>query len=381
MIISYGRQNIDNSDIKFVAKSLKSKLITQGPLVRKFENSLKKKLKCKYATVVNNGSSALLLVGKILNWKKGDLIAVPPITFLSSVNVIEHCNAKPIFIDINMNDYCMDPDKLELELKRDSKKKIKAAIITDYGGQPAQWLKFYYLKRKYNIILINDNCHALGSSIKNDVGYASKYADFVTLSFHPVKAITTGEGGAIITKKINFDKKAKILRSHGIIRDEKKYWSYKMENLGFNFRLPDINCALGISQLKKLNKFVLRRKKIANIYNNFFFEKKKFQIPKKIEGNQNSYHLYPLLVNFKKIKKKKDKLINEFLSYKIKLQVHYIPVNSQPYYKKKYGLNKTKFKNSFELYRNQISIPIYYGLSSSQIKYFLKICRRLFKMK
>ena len=148
MIISYGQQSIDSSDIKYVTKSLKSKFITQGPLVQKFENSLKKKLKCNYVTVVNNGSSALLLVGKILNWKKGDLIAVPPITFLSSVNVIEHCNAKPIFIDIGINDYCMDPDQLELELKRDKKRKIKAAIITDYGGQPAQWLKFNYLKKK-----------------------------------------------------------------------------------------------------------------------------------------------------------------------------------------------------------------------------------------
>ncbi len=380
MIISYGQQSIDSSDIKYVTKSLKSKFITQGPLVQKFENSLKKKLKCNYVTVVNNGSSALLLVGKILNWKKGDLIAVPPITFLSSVNVIEHCNAKPIFIDIGINDYCMDPDQLELELKRDKKRKIKAAIITDYGGQPAQWLKFNYLKKKYNIILVNDNCHAIGSSIKNDTGYAIKYADFVTLSFHPVKAITTGEGGAIITKNISFDKKAKILRSHGIERNEKKYWKYKMENLGFNFRLPDINCALGISQLKKLNKFISRRKKIAKIYNNFFNEKDKFQIPNEVIGNQNSYHLYPLLVNFKKIKKKKDKIINEFLRYKIKLQVHYIPVNSQPYYKKKYGLNKNKFRNSFKFYENQISIPIYYDLKSNQIKYFLKICKILFKI-
>ena len=160
MLLPYGKQSIDNSDIKFVLKSLKNKFITQGPLIQKFENSLKKKLKCKHVTVVNNGSAALLLVGKILNWKEGDLIAVPPITFLSSVNVIEHCNARPIFIDINMEDYCMDPDKLELELRRDSKKKIKAAIITDYGGQPAQWLKFYYLKRKYNIILIWQTAHS-----------------------------------------------------------------------------------------------------------------------------------------------------------------------------------------------------------------------------
>ena len=148
MIIPYGKQNIDRSDIKNVVKCLKSDFLTQGPIVQEFENSLKKNFKAKFATVVSNGSAALLLIGKILNWKKGDKIAVPPITFVSSVNSIEHLNAKPLFIDINLSDYCMDPDKLEEALKKDKKKKIKAAIITDYGGQPAQWKKFSYLKKK-----------------------------------------------------------------------------------------------------------------------------------------------------------------------------------------------------------------------------------------
>ena len=138
-MINYGKQSIDDSEIKSVIKTLKSNFLTQGPLVEKFETQLKKTLKSRYATVVNNGSSALLTVGKILRWKKGDLIAVPPITFLSSVNTIEHCGAKPLFIDINIKDYCMDPDKLENALRRDKNKKIKAAIIIDYGGQPAQW--------------------------------------------------------------------------------------------------------------------------------------------------------------------------------------------------------------------------------------------------
>ena len=162
-MINYGKQSIDVAEIKSVIKTLKSNFLTQGPLVEKFETYLKKVLKSRYATVVNNGSSALLAVGKILEWKKGDVIAVPPITFLSSVNTIEHCGAKPLFIDISLKDYCMDPNKLESALKKN--KKIKAAIIVDYGGQPAQWEKFKKLK-KYGINLINDNCHALGSSNK-----------------------------------------------------------------------------------------------------------------------------------------------------------------------------------------------------------------------
>lgn len=380
MLISYGRHSIDKNDIKSVTKVLKSNFLTQGPLVKKFESLLSKKLKSKYVTVVNNGSSALILAGKILKWKKGDLIAVPPITFLSSVNAIEHCGAKPIFVDITMQDYCMDPEKLELILKKDKKKRIKAAIITDYGGQPAQWKKFLKLKKKYNIIFINDNCHAIGSSIDNNYGYAVKYADIVTLSFHPVKAITTGEGGAILTNNFEYEKKFKLLRSHGIERKSNKYWHYQIEELGFNFRLPDINCALGISQLKKIKKFVAKRKKISKIYDRFFSRNEKFTIPPKITNQSNSFHLYPLMINLKKIKIKKDVLIKKFLKFGIKLQVHYIPVNNQPYYKKKYGLNLKSFGNSFKFYNDELSIPIYYDLKNKEMIYFLNVCKKIFKL-
>ena len=271
MFISYGKQHIDNFDIRNVNKVLKGDFLTQGPLVGKFEGLLKKELKSKYCSVVNNGSSALLTIGKILKWKKGDLIAVPPITFLSSVNTIEHCGAKPIFIDIGLKDYCMDPNLLETELKKE-KKKIKAAVIVDYGGQPAQWKKFLKLK-KYKIQLVNDNCHALGSSYYKDTGYAVKYADLVSLSFHPVKVITTGEGGAILTNNKIYDKKAKLIRSHGVTRKKNRHWEYKMDLLGYNFRLPDINCAIGISQIKKLNRFLKKEIKYLEFMTNFFLIK------------------------------------------------------------------------------------------------------------
>ena len=379
-MINYGKQSIDSHDIKSVVRTLKSNFLTQGPLVEKFESQLNKTLNSKYSTVVNNGSSALLTIGKILKWKKGDLIAVPPITFLSSVNAVEHCGAKPIFIDINLKDYCMDPNLLEIELKKDKNKKIKAAIIVDYGGQPAQWKKFKILKKKYNIILINDNCHALGSAIKKDFGYAVKFADYVSLSFHPVKAITTGEGGAILTNNSNFDQKAKVLRSHGILRKKSKHWEYSMKTLGYNFRLPDINCALGISQIKKLKNFIKKREKISIIYDKFFSKSEKFHIPSKINNNKNSYHLYPLLLNLKAIRKTKDQIIKEFLKNKIKIQVHYIPVNSQLYYKKKYGFNEKNFKNSMLFFKSCISLPIYNDLNNKQINYIKKISKKVFRI-
>jgi len=380
MTISYGKQSIDSQDIKRVIKSLKSNYLTQGPAVKEFEKKLSKNFKCKFSTVLSNGSAALYLIGKILGWKAGDVIAVPPITFISSVNSVEHCGAKPLFIDINLNDYCMDPIKLEKELVRDKKKRIKAAVITDFGGQPAQWEKFYALKKKYKIILINDNCHAMGSSIKLDKGYATKYADFATLSFHPVKAITTGEGGAILTNNKKMNEKAALLREHGIVRKNGRHWDYKVLNLGYNFRLPDLNCALGISQLRKLKKFVERRKKISAIYDHLFSDKEKFTIPKKIKDTVNSYHLYPILINLKKIKKTKEKIIKEFLKNKIKLQVHYIPINTQPFYKKKYGLNKNNYKNSILFFKSCVSLPIYYDLNDRQINYIKKICKKIFHL-
>ena len=380
MTISYGKQSIDSQDIKRVIKSLKSNYLTQGPAVKEFEKKLSKNFKCKFSTVLSNGSAALYLIGKILGWKAGDVIAVPPITFISSVNSVEHCGAKPLFIDINLNDYCMDPIKLEKELVRDKKKRIKAAVITDFGGQPAQWEKFYALKKKYKIILINDNCHAMGSSIKLDKGYATKYADFATLSFHPVKAITTGEGGAILTNNKKMNEKAALLREHGIVRKNGRHWDYKVLNLGYNFRLPDLNCALGISQLRKLKKFVERRKKISAIYDHLFSDKEKFTIPKKIKDTVNSYHLYPILINLKKIKKTKEKIIKEFLKNKIKLQVHYIPINTQPFYKKKYGLNKNNYKNSILFFKSCVSLPIYYDLNNRQINYIKKICKKIFHL-
>ena len=158
----------------------------------------------------------------------------------------------------------MDPNILEKALQKDKNKNIKAAIIVDYGESTCSMGWFYIsLKRKYNIKLVNDNCHALGSSFHNNKGYAVKYADLVSLSFHPVKAITTGEGGAILTNNLKYEKKAKILRTHGIIR--KKHWKYSMREIGYNFRLPDINCALGISQIKKLDLFIKKRKKCKNL--------------------------------------------------------------------------------------------------------------------
>ena len=220
----------------------------------------------------------------------------------------------------------------------------------------------------------------MGSAIKKNEGYASKFADFVSLSFHPVKAITTGEGGAILLNNKKHDNEIKLLRSHGILRKKDIFWKYTVSSLGYNFRLPDLNCALGISQLKKIDKFVKKRKEVSRIYDNFFKDKEKFIIPKKNNNRTSSYHLYPLLVNFNKIKKTKDKVIKEFYRHGIKLQVHYIPVNLQPYYIKKYGIKKNNFKNSLLFFDRVISLPIYYDLTNKDLNHVQKICKKIFNI-
>ena len=381
-MINYGKQNINLNDIKFVKKVLKSKLLTQGPVVEKFEKELSKFFKSKYTLAVSSGTSALNLVSQVLKWKKNDFIIVSPITFLASANCIEQSGATPCFIDINLDDYSIDLVKLENKIKK-LKKKLKALIVTDYAGHPADWKKIYELKKKYKFHLINDNCHAFGASIDKDIGYAVKYADISILSFHPVKSITTGEGGAILTNNKSYYLKAQMLRSHGVVRNKKlsnKYgnWYHEMRLLGSNHRLSEIHASLGLSQLKRVKKFIAKRNKIAKYYDNLFCDKNLFKTPKVKKNIYHSYHLYPLLVNLRKIGKSKKQIFNEFLKKKINLQVHYIPINTQPYYKKKYGFKKNSFKNSLEFYNKEISMPIYYDLTHKQLNYIKKVSRKIF---
>tara|TARA_B100000795_G_C22802905_1_gene442926 strand:+ start:3557 stop:4696 length:1140 start_codon:yes stop_codon:yes gene_type:complete len=367
-MISYGRQNIDKEDIKSVVKVLKSDFLTQGPIVKKFESRLEKKLNTKYVCCVSSATAALQLVAKSLNWKKGDKIVSSPITFIAGIAGAIHCGAFPEFIDIDKNTFNIDPNKLEDKLKK--QKNIKAALITDFAGQPSDWEDLHYLKKKYKIHLINDNCHSLGAKYKNNIGYAAKYADVSCLSFHPVKHITTGEGGAILTNNKKLHSKFNLYRSHGITRSKnniKKPWLYEIDELGFNFRLSDISAALGISQLQKLDKFIKYRQEIAKKYNESLSEIHELKLPDLKPNRTHAYHLYVLRINFKKLKKNKFDLFQLFLKNKIKLQVHYIPIFLQPYFKKNYKIKHKDFQNTMDYYEEAFSIPIYYGLKNETI--------------
>lgn len=238
---SYGHQTIDASDIKEVVKTLKDDWLTQGPTVHKFENALCKKFGSKYASVVSNGTAGLHLIALGLGWKKDDIVITTPITFLASANCAVYAGATPDFADIDESTYTIDPHKLEEKLKlyQQQNKKVKAVVAVDYAGNPCDWDALKNLQKLYGFQLVNDYCHALGAGYKNDFQYAPKYADAVNLSFHPVKHITTGEGGAILSNDELFDRKIKILRTHGITKDENILekndgpWYYEMHEVGF----------------------------------------------------------------------------------------------------------------------------------------------------
>ena len=380
-MINYGKQYIDNKDVKMVVKACKSEKLTQGKFVSIFEADLKKKLKSQYCVSVNNGTAALYLAVKILNLKPGTKVLCSPITFLSSVYINLMQNLNPIFCDIDLETYNLDLNKVEAILK--GNKDIKLIIFVDYAGHPCDWRRIKLIKKKYNIKIINDNCHALGAKYENDIGYAVKYADIVTQSFHPVKGITTGEGGAILTNNKKYFKKLLLLRNHGIDRSEKLkkkngMWFYDVKNYGFNYRLTDIQSALGISQLKKLNKFTKKRNQIARYYNSKFKNIDHIQIPLTKTKCFHSYHLYPLLIDFEKLKISKKLFFINLFKKKILLQTHYIPVYKQTFMKDK-KINLNDFRNTELFYKRQISLPIYYKLSFKELDYIIDNIKKLLK--
>lgn len=375
-MISYGRQTIEEDDIQVVSDVLRGDYITQGPKISEFENELSDKFGSKYTSVVANGTASLHLIALALGWKSGDIIITSPITFVASANCILYVSATPDFVDIDNNNYTIDPNKLEDKIKfyRDKGINIKAVVAVDFAGNPCDWEALRLLANKYEFQLVNDFCHALGAEYNGDYQYAVKYADVVNMSFHPVKHITSGEGGAALTNKREIDNKIKLLRTHGIAKDPKFQkensgpWYYEMQYLGFNYRITDIQCALGLNQLKKLNRFVKRRRKIAEYYDQEFEENSRFIVPKVKVSNKHAYHLYPLQVKFEEIKLNKSKFFRNLKKENILLQVHYIPVHLQPFYRETYGFKNGDFPISETFYQNEVSIPMFPSLTDDEIK-------------
>lgn len=365
MYIPYGKQSISEEDIQAVVDVLRSDYLTTGPEIEKFEQSIARYVGAEYAVAVSSGTAALHAACFAAGITGGDEVITTPITFAASANCVLYCGAKPVFADIDSDTYNISP----AEIAKNITSKTKAVIPVHYSGQPCDMDEIMYIAKKNNLIVIQDAAHALGAGYKGKK--TGSFGDMTIFSFHPVKHITTGEGGMVVTNNEEFYRRLKLFRSHGVTRDKNMLkkdeggWYYEQIELGYNYRITDIQCALGISQLRKLDKFIARRRFLTERYNNAFKNAEGIKIPYIKEGCNSSHHLYVIQV------KNRKEVFDKLYEAGIGVNVHYIPVYKHPYYQMN-GYKSVCCKNAEELYKHIISLPLYYGLTEKQQDYVIE---------
>jgi UDP-4-amino-4,6-dideoxy-L-N-acetyl-beta-L-altrosamine transaminase len=372
--IPYGKQTIDKADIKAVSDVLKTDWITQGPKVGEFEKALAGYCGAKYAVAVSNGTAALHIACLAAGLKKGDEAITTPITFAATSNSVLYTGAKPVFADV-------EPDTANIsltEIKKNLTSRTKVILPVDYAGLPCDIAGIWALAKKKGLTVIQDGCHALGAEYRSKgkgkrkkekwlkVG-CCEHADMTVFSFHPVKSITTGEGGAVLTKDKRLYEKLSDLRTHGITKENSKFknrnthsdgeWYNEMQALGFNYRSTDIQCALGISQLGKLDGFIKRRREIASEYSRCFSGNPFFDIPVETAGARSAWHLYAIRLKDRYVGARKE-IFETLRARGIGAQVHYVPVHLHPYYRS-LGYKKGLCPWAERFYKGEISLPIY----------------------
>ncbi len=365
-MINYSKQSINFKEIKAVTNVLKSNYLTQGPLVPKFEKRIKNYCKSKYAVAVNSATSGLHIACMSLGIKKKDIVWTSAISFVASANAAAYCGANIEFLDISLNDYNINISNLKTKLlKAKQKGRLpKAIIVVHFAGNPCRMDEIYSLKKKYKFKIIEDASHALGAKYKNSIIGNCKYSDMCVFSFHPVKSITTGEGGVVTTNVKKYYDDLKLFREHGIKREfnkkkiRPKY--YEQIKLGYNYRMNELEAAIGIEQIKKLNHLINKRIKIFKIYK-AKLKNDLFIYPNISINSKSSHHLFVILLK-KNLKTLRDKVFLKLLKKGIGVNIHYIPIYKHPFYKKR----KYLLVNSEKYYNTCISIPIFPDLSTSQ---------------
>lgn len=371
-MIPYGRQTIDEDDINAVVDVLKSDYLTTGPKIAEFEQAVASYTGAKYAVAISNGTSALHAACFAAGIGQGDEVITTPLTFAASANSVLYCGGTPVFADVDPYTYNIDPK----DIRKKITDKTKAIIAVHLAGQPCDMDEIHSIAQEHNLIVIEDGAHALGSVYKGKkVGCLS---DMTTFSFHPVKPITTGEGGMIMTDNEELYKRLVLFRSHGITRDNSMMtrnegpWFYQQLDLGYNYRITDIQCALGCSQMRKLDKFLKRRRELVERYNNAFIECDNIVTPYQLPDTQSGWHLYIV-----QVKNHDRKQVFETLRDKgIGVNVHYIPVYMHPYYRE-HGYKDVHCANAEEIYSHIISLPLYPGLTDEQQDYVIDTLKQL----
>lgn len=371
MYIPYGRQWIDEDDIQAVADTLKSDFLTTGPKVNEFEEVVAEYTGAKYAVAVSNGTAALHCACHAAGIKAGDEVITTPMTFAASANCILYCGGKPVFADMDPITYNIDVNDIEKKITA----RTKAIIPVDFTGQPCNYDEILRLAKKYDLLVIEDAAHSLGADYKGEK--IGTIADMTTFSFHPVKHITSGEGGMIVTNDEGLYQKLKLFRTHEITRDESLLmrnegdWYYEQQGLGYNYRISDIQCALGICQMKKLDRFVTKRREIAKRYDEAFKDIEDVIIPKQLDGCNSSWHLYVI-----QVKKDRKTVFDALRASGIGVNVHYIPVHKHPYYKS-IGYEDLVCENAEAYYEKCISLPIFPAMTEEQQEYVVRIVEEI----
>lgn len=382
--IPYGRQNITEADIDAVVNVLRSDWLTQGPMIDQFEQAVADYCGAKYAVAVSNATAGLHLACLAIGLGPGDILWTSPNTFVASANCACYCGANVDFVDIDPQTYNLSVRSLENKLETAAKngKLPKVILPVHFAGQSCEMQAIGTLAETYGIKVIEDASHALGGKYQNQPIGSCQFSEMAIFSFHPVKMITTGEGGMIVTNSPELYQKLKQLRSHGIIQDPNLMtqespgaWYYEQQDLGFNYRLTDIQAALGISQLMRLDDFVKRRQEIADRYHEKL-QGLPIEIPIVLPSNQSSYHLYVIRLKLNKLTRSKSQIFSELRQKGIGVQIHYIPVHTQPYYQK-LGFKLGQFPKAESYYQEALSLPIHYDLNNEEQDYIVQALKEV----
>lgn len=377
--IPYGKQWIDAEDIKAVVKVLKSDWLTQGPVIEQFEQAVAQYCSARYAVAVANATAALHLACLAAGLGTGDRLWTSPNTFVASANCALYCGARPDFVDIDHRTYNIRIEALETKLSKAEQdgELPKIVIPVHFAGQSCDMRAIHRLRQKYNFVVIEDACHALGGTYCGKKIGACDFSDMVVFSFHPVKAITTGEGGIILTNRENFYQKLCRLRTHGITRDphymqgdSEGAWYYQQIELGFNYRITDIQAALGMNQLQRLDQFVARRRELVQRYNNAFINLP-LVLPWQHPDTCSAFHLYVIRLKLNELRITRKAVFDALRQRNIGVNVHYIPVYTQPYYRR-LGFPFGEYPETEKYYEEAMTLPLYPAMSLEDQDYVIQ---------